>query len=574
MSDLLATAVELHQSGRFKEAEATYRRVLRQEPHNPEALHLLGLLAHQVGDNQAAARLIGRAIEVEGSRALYHFNLGVVMAACDDTAAAESTYRAALAVDPGHADAHNNLGLLLQDKREHGAALEAFRRAVQHDPKHAEAQVNLGRALQQRGQSADALACFETALALDRRLPEAHFERGRSLEQQDRWTDAEAAYRAALDARPAFPEAQNNLAAALLAQGRYDAAQEAFGDLRNILRGPEVRTAAEVLAAEATPQDGAGPAVATRFSLLDRAEQLEHLLRRQVIEPRFAEAASRLRKVAQAFEPKDGRDWRRSLSAQQAAQIGGALERVIHLSDAPRLAGAAVNPSLDFGAIERAFLGGQVPSVHFDDFLTPEALKGLRRFCRDSTVYFGADPAGFVSATMASGFNCSLMYQIAEELKAAMPEVLGPHHLSNMWSYRHRAEGGGVLAHTDLAAVTFNFWITPDEANRDPESGGLVVYVREQPLDWDWSQVNRQKSLPEVQARIEGFLEGAEEIVIPHRGNRAVMFHSNLFHKSDRFAFADAFEARRVNISLLFGHRGASGPGRADQPAADERTGR
>jgi hypothetical protein len=156
---------------------------------------------------------------------------------------------------------------------------------------------------------------------------------------------------------------------------------------------------------------------------------------------------------------------------------------------------------------------------------------------------------------MAGGFNCSLMYQIAEELKAALPSVLGPHHLSNMWSYRHRAEGGGVLAHTDLAAVTFNFWIAPDEANLDPESGGLVVYAKEEPFEWDWMEINRRKSRPEIRAQIEDFLADAREIVIPHRGNRAVMFHSNLFHRSDRFAFADGFESRRINISLLFGRR-------------------
>ncbi len=551
MSDLLATAVELHQSGRFKEAEATYRRVLRDEPRNSEALHLLGLLAHQVGDNQAAARLIGRAIEVEARRALYHFNLGVVLAASGDTAA-EGAYRNALAVDPSHADAHNNLGLLLQDKGEHGEALEAFRRAVRHDPKHAEAQVNLGRALQEQGQSADALASFETALALDRQLPDAHFGRGRSLEQQDRWAEAEAAYRAALEARPEFHEAENNLAAVLLAQGRYGEAQEAFDRVRDRLRGPVVEAAEALLSTKPMRH---GPAVATRFSLLDRAQQLEHLLYCKAIEPGFAEVVERLRALLIEFGPDDGPDWRRALTGAQAERLAGALERIAHYEDAPRLMGPAINPELDFDAIERAYLAGDPPIVHFDDFLSADALAGLRRFCQVSTIYFGADPAGFVSATMAGGFNCSLMYQIAEELKAALPSVLGPHHLSNMWSYRHRAEGSGVLAHTDSAAVTFNFWIAPDTANLDPESGGIVVYAKEEPFDWDWMQVNRQKSLPEVQERIEAFLEDAPQIVIPHRGNRAVMFHSNLFHRSDRFAFLDDFEARRINISLLFGQR-------------------
>jgi Flp pilus assembly protein TadD len=552
MQDPLATAVALHQSGRLKEAEDAYRGVLRDNPRNPEALHLLGLLAYQSGDNRTGVDLIRRAIGIRRGRAVYHFNLGVALTAAGDPAGAEKAYRRCLALAPDRAEALNNLGLLLQERGELEDATSAFRNALALDPQNAEAHTNLGRALQELGRAEAALVSFERALALDPRLPEAHFGCGRSLEQQGRWAAAEAAYRAALEVRPGFHEAENNLAATLLAQGRYSAAQEAFERLRE----PVVETADALLSA--TPP-GSGPAVATRFSVLDRAQQLEDLLRREAIEPGFAAVVERLRGALAELGPEDGPeegpDWRRALSDAQAARLGGALARIVHYTDAPRLPGPAINPDLDYAAIERAYLSADPPAVHFDDLLTPEALSGLRRFCRDSTIYFGSDPAGFVSATMAGGLNCSVMYQVAEELKTALPTVLGPHHLSNMWSYRHRAQGGGVLAHTDLAAVTFNFWIAPDEANLDPESGGLVVYDREEPHEWDWMQINRRKSRPEVRGQIEAFLEGAREIVIPHRSNRAVMFHSNLFHRSDRFNFADGFESRRINISLLFGRR-------------------
>lgn len=560
MQDPLATAVELHQSGRFKEAEQAYRGVLQDNPRNPDAIHLLGLLAHQGGDNRAGADLIRRAIAIGGDRAVYHFNLGVVLAAAGDAVAAEQAYRSCLAMAPGRAEAHNNLGLLLHQRGEMDEAAASFRNALAQDPRHAEALANLGRVLQDQGEAAAALASFEQALAVDQQLPEAHFGRGRSLEDQGRWEEAAAAYRAALATRPDFREAENNLAAVFLAQGRYGEAQEAFDRLRERLRGPVLQEPAAVLSAQSPKR---GPLVATRFSLLDRAEQLEHLLSRKAIEPGFATVVERLRAVLADFGPDDsadggpdgGPDWRRSLTDAQAELLGGALERIVHYADAARLAGPAINPELDVGAIEQAYLAADPPAIHFDDFLTPEALAGLTRFCRDSTIYFGSDPAGFVSAAMAAGFNCSLMYQIAEELKAALPRVLGPHHLSNMWSYRHRATGGGVLAHTDLAAVTFNFWIAPEAANLEPESGGLIVYAREEPAEWNWMQINREKSQPEIRARIEAYLEDAPEIVIPHRSNRAVMFHSNLFHKSDRFHFADGFESRRINISLLFGRR-------------------
>ena len=117
-----------------------------------------------------------------------------------------------------------------------------------------------------------------------------------------------------------------------------------------------------------------------------------------------------------------------------------------------------------------------------------------------------------------------------------------------------------MVAHTDYGAVTFNFWITPNSANLDPASGGLVVYRKEEPYDWDWMEVNREKNAPRIKEKIERYLESAETLTIPYRDNRAVLFHSNLFHTSDVMRFRSGFENRRVNISMLFGKRGAPAP--------------
>ena len=45
---LLATAVQHHRSGHFDLAEALYRRVLQFQPGQVDALHLLGVLEHQL----------------------------------------------------------------------------------------------------------------------------------------------------------------------------------------------------------------------------------------------------------------------------------------------------------------------------------------------------------------------------------------------------------------------------------------------------------------------------------------------------------------------------------------------
>jgi hypothetical protein len=46
---------------------------------------------------------------------------------------------------------------------------------------------------------------------------------------------------------------------------------------------------------------------------------------------------------------------------------------------------------------------------------------------------------------------------------------------------------------------------------------------------------------------------GAHSIRIPYRSNRCIIFNSTLFHETDRFMFVDAYEHRRINITLLYG---------------------
>ena len=48
-------------------------------------------------------------------------------------------------------------------------------------------------------------------------------------------------------------------------------------------------------------------------------------------------------------------------------------------------------------------------------------------------------------------------------------------------------------------------------------------------------------------------LADAENI---YQQNRAVLFKSNLFHKSEQIDFKDGFENRRINITMLFGKSG------------------
>ena len=63
-------------------------------------------------------------------------------------------------------------------------------------------------------------------------------------------------------------------------------------------------------------------------------------------------------------------------------------------------------------------------------------------------------------------------------------------------------------------------------------------------------------SFPERDAAIATFLARSDNVTVGYRCNRAVLFDSNLFHRSDEFAFDDTFEGWRTTMTFLFGDRG------------------
>lgn len=558
LPDLLATTVQHYQSGRFKQARSICLRILRHQPHHPEANHIFGLLAHQDGDNRTAVKSIRKAVSARPTNALYQFNLGVVLEAKGDADAAIELYRKAIAINPEFGDAHNNLGVLLLTRGNVEAAQLQFERATRLNAKNAEAWANLGKTMLDKRSPAEALTHFECAVSLNSSLAEAHFGVGKCHEELHDWKNAEISYRNALRLNPNFIEAQNNLGTTLLAQGNYHEAQAVFRRLLELKHGT-TRATTVALESQCLSREATLPVAERRIlrhKLVDRIEQIQYLLERGLLDSSFEQLVEQCELILGGRNGAMG-DYV-TLPKEAASWVEVVCDSVIHFKNAPALGAGAVNPTLDFRKLEDEFLSTPTAVVCIDDFLRAEALRDLFSFALESTIFFGADPAGYVTSYVGEGCNCSLLYQIAEELKRYFPTVIGEQFLSNLWIYRHHEPGKGVDIHTDYGAVTINFWFTPDMANLTPDHGGLVVYKKQEPLDWDWIQFNKNKNSAEVQDRIKSYLGSAEKLTIPYRENRAVLFRSTLFHGSDEYRFRDGFENRRMNLSMLFGERCAT----------------
>ncbi|MDA1089550.1 MAG: tetratricopeptide repeat protein [Proteobacteria bacterium] len=206
----------------MQEAEAVYRRILEAQPDHADANHLLGMLHHQIGDNDGAARLISKAIEANPGVVDYHSNLGFVLRRMGRLQDARASLEKATQVDPQFAEAHNNLGAVYLDLGQFEGAIASHQKAIDLNPKYPEALNNLGNALYKVGRSNDAVDQFNKAISLNPNFVEALSNLGNTLQDLGRLDDAVASYQKALALNPEYHEALYNLGLALSGLGRMD----------------------------------------------------------------------------------------------------------------------------------------------------------------------------------------------------------------------------------------------------------------------------------------------------------------------------------------------------------------
>ena len=268
-----------------------------------------------------------------------------------------------------------------------------------------------------------------------------------------------------------------------------------------------------------------------------------------------SEADSIIDAFVAAFDGFSGTEpeFRRPLDPHREPLLDRYYGRIIHLAAAPRLP-QALAEGWSRSAVQEIYLTQPPGIVIIDDFLTPDALGSLRRFCLDSTVWHRNRYAhGRLGAFFLTGFACPLLAQIAEELREQLPHLIGGRHpLRQLWGFKHPPVlPADSTVHADFAAVNVNFWITPESENDDSNSGGLVIYEADAPADWDFSAYNERPDL------IKGFLveKRVGSRYIHYKQNRAIIFNSDLFHATAGVHFKSDYESRRINITMLYGER-------------------
>jgi len=174
----LNDAIYYHQLGDLHNAKIRYEKILNTNSNHPVALHLLGLIADQVGEKKIALELILKALKIK----------------------------------PNYDEAHNNLGNIYRSLEKFDLAITHYRLALKLKPKVANVHYNIAISYDEKGDSSKAIEEYKIAISYFANNPIFHFNLANTYRSAGKLSLAEKEYRKVISIKPDYAEAYSQLA--------------------------------------------------------------------------------------------------------------------------------------------------------------------------------------------------------------------------------------------------------------------------------------------------------------------------------------------------------------------------
>ena len=167
---LMALAAEHQKEGRLQDAERLYKRILRQNPKNVDALRLLALIALKADHPDEAERLLVQAIALAPDFQLALLDLGRLRKEQDRFSEAFDCFDRVIAADPSQPQAHFLRAATLARASFTHEAIAGYRHCLELRPGHSGALLGLGHVLKAIGDYAGAVESYNACI---RRTPDS-----------------------------------------------------------------------------------------------------------------------------------------------------------------------------------------------------------------------------------------------------------------------------------------------------------------------------------------------------------------------------------------------------------------
>jgi protein O-GlcNAc transferase len=224
----LQLAFSLHRSGRYNEAAALYRKIIKRNPKNFHALHSLGVIEAANGNLKEAASLMARSLWIQPSTPQFIENYATVLCQMGDYKAALEACLKGLKVDSKSITLlYINAAALLQ-MGQLQESLEQFDKLIALENTHVAAIVERSTVLLAMKQFDAAADSIERALTLNPQYAEAYLNKGALCGHLERYDEALVALEKAVRLNPELTEAWLGYGNAFHALKRDDEALSAY----------------------------------------------------------------------------------------------------------------------------------------------------------------------------------------------------------------------------------------------------------------------------------------------------------------------------------------------------------
>jgi len=571
----LQIAISFHQQGNIDAAKSLYKEVVKSDPKNDTALTNLGLIEVNSGNHVEALPLFKKLLELDTENQTAIANTGICLARLGDYLQAIRFFDLFLKKSP------NNVQILIHQASCHSKtgnfqdALILFNAAISSEPNNSIIYTNAGILCNEHGQSDLAIQYLNQALDLDDSNIHAKSQLAIALMESMRYNEALAQCENVLETHPNNEQALLNKGLTYYKLGKFDDAASIYAKLMKI--NPKSATGlinmTSIKMAQAVEAHHFDSAISFSSKALrtinDKYYKDINTIKKTLLVPAYRikhdlEQAGFLYENGDQSPPVINLLNQKNLffknieetDHQTMMRLDGSLLDAFcnyQLYDngyQPQPVFQCLNPQIDWRAIEEKYFASEHEAIYIDGFLSQEALDGFFNYALFAKVWNKEYKSCYLGAFGNQGFISPLHLQLAVELKKTMPRIYKDYLLSQMWGFKYDSQlGKGINVHADFANINLNFWVTPDESNLDPMSGGLKVYKYPAPANWTFRDYNASPQ------QIYAFLEqrSLDCIQIPYRCNRAVLFNSALFHETDEINFREGYNNRRINMTYLFG---------------------
>ncbi len=258
----MAEGFAFHQAGKVASAKQRYREVLKIDPDEPDALHFMGIIAHQEGQNEKAIAYMKQAVRARDgfvaalqnlakiclieeyyNEALEvaqqvleldensHQALRAVAHAYQELHQFENAYQAYKKIDemfPNEVGTVRNIALALSGLRRRDEAVATYRRALDLEPENIITRLGLATALNAAGAYEKAIEELDVIIERKPNYVPALVHKGSALAGLDRFDEAVELFHEAIKLDPEHPEAHFNLGLELLSTGNLAAGWDEY----------------------------------------------------------------------------------------------------------------------------------------------------------------------------------------------------------------------------------------------------------------------------------------------------------------------------------------------------------